>query len=44
MDDFRKNILKVNSGRKHKINNSLGVYDCYKWLRKNKWLDRKSVV
>ena len=39
MDDFRKNILKVNSGRKHKINNSLGVYDCYKWLRKNKWLD-----
>lgn len=39
MDDFRKKILKVNSTRKHKINNSLGVYDAYKWLRKNRWLD-----
>ena len=39
MDDFRKEILKVNKPRVHKVNNSLGTYDDYKWLRKNKWLD-----
>lgn len=39
MDDFRKEILKVNKSRVHKVHNSLGVYDGYKWLRKNKWLD-----
>lgn len=32
-------IKKVNQSRKHKINNSLGVYDAYKWIRKNKWLN-----
>lgn len=39
MDDFRKKILKVNQSRKHKIIGSLGVYDAYKYIRKNKWLD-----
>lgn len=39
MDDFRKNVLKVKGPRKHKVNNSLGIYDAYKWIRKNKWLD-----
>ena len=39
MDDFRKEVLKVNKSRVHKVNNSLGTYDAYKWLRKNKWLD-----
>ena len=39
MDDFRKQVLRVNEPRKHKINNSVGVYDAYKWIRKNKWLD-----
>lgn len=34
-----KEIKKVNQSRKHKITNSLGVYDAYKWIRKNKWLD-----
>ena len=38
MDEFRRKILKVDRPRKHKINNSLGVYDCYKTIRKNKWL------
>ena len=38
MDDFRKKVLKVNDTRIHKVHNSLGVYDGYKWLRKNKWL------
>lgn len=37
--DFRKKVLKVNEPRKHKINNSIGVYDVYKKIRKNKWLD-----
>ena len=39
MDNFRRQVLKVNEPRKHKINNSVGVYDAYKWIRKNKWLD-----
>ncbi len=39
MDIFRKEILKVNKPRIHKVSNSLGVYDAYKWLRRNKWLD-----
>ncbi len=43
MDDFRKEVLKVNKPRVHKVNNSLGVYDAYKWLRKNKWLGMKPI-
>ena len=39
MDNFRREVLKVNKSRVHKVKNSLGVYDAYKWLRKNKWLD-----
>lgn len=39
MDDFRKEVLKVNESRVHKVRNSLGIYDSYKWIRKNKWLD-----
>lgn len=39
MEEFRKKILKVDGPRKHKINNSLGVYDAYKYIRKNKWLN-----
>lgn len=39
MDDFRKAVLKVDKPRQHQVNNSLGVYDSYKWIRKNKWLN-----
>ena len=39
MDEFRKKVLRVNEPRKHKIRNSNGVYDAYKWIRKNKWLN-----
>lgn len=39
MDDFRKEVLKVNESRVHEVRNSLGIYDSYKWIRKNKWLD-----
>lgn len=39
MDEFRRRILKVDGPRKHKISNSIGVYQMYKFIRKNKWLD-----
>ena len=39
MDDFRGSILKVDGPRKHKVNNSNGVYQAYKYIRKNKWFD-----
>lgn len=39
MNDFRKTVLKVNDSRKHKVTGSLGVYDAYKYIRKNKWFN-----
>lgn len=39
MDNFRRKVLKVNSSRKHSIKRSWGVYDSYKYIRKNKWFD-----
>ena len=40
MDNFRRKILKVDDGgHLHKIRNSIGIYDIYKILRKNKWLN-----
>lgn len=39
MDDFRREVLKVNQPRKHEVTGSLGVYDAYKHIRKNKWSD-----
>lgn len=39
MDEFRRKVLKVDGPRKHKINNSIGVYDLYKHIRKNKWFN-----
>lgn len=39
MDEFRKQVLKVKGPRKHKIHNSYGVYDSYKYIRKNKWME-----
>ena len=37
--NFKSSIQKLNDTRIHKVNNSLGVYDAYKWIRKNKWLN-----
>ena len=37
--EFRNQVLKVNEPRTHKVSGSLGVYDAYKWIRKNKWLN-----
>lgn len=39
MDEFRRQVLKVDGPRVHKVNNSYGVYDAYKYIRKNKWFD-----
>ena len=39
LNDFLNSIKKASNPRKHKVNNSLGVYDAYKWIRKNKWLN-----
>ena len=37
--EFRAQVLKLNEPRAHKVSGSLGVYDAYKWVRKNKWLN-----
>lgn len=37
MDEFRRQVLKLDKPRKHSIRNSIGVYDIYKGIRKNKW-------
>lgn len=37
--EFRNEIQKANDKRIHKVTGSLGSYDAYKWIRKNKWLD-----
>lgn len=41
---FIENIKKVKERREHKIKNSYGVYDAYKYYRKNKPLDRKYII
>lgn len=38
-DEFEKAVRKKNESRKHKIKNSWGEYDFYKWLRKREWKD-----
>ena len=37
--DFLNSIKKVNEPRVHKVRGSYGVYDAYKWIRKNNWLN-----
>lgn len=39
-NDFRKKILKLDKSRTHKITNSLGVYDAYKYYRTKTGKDR----
>lgn len=39
LEEKIKEMKKVSEPRKHKVNHSLGVYDAYKWIRKNKWLN-----
>lgn len=42
--EFKKRIKKVSDNRNHKIKNSWGVYDAFKWYRKNKPKDKKFVL
>lgn len=37
-EEFTSQVRKLNTHKKHKITGSLGIYDSYKWIRKNKWL------
>lgn len=37
--DFKSSVQHLKDKRAHKVTNSLGVYDSYKWIRKNKWLN-----
>lgn len=37
--EFRNELLKTRSPKKAKVNNSWGVYDAYKHIRKNRWYD-----
>lgn len=37
--EFKRRVRKLNCPRHYKVNNSLGVYDAYKWIRKNKWFN-----
>lgn len=37
--EFINFVKKANGPRVHKVRNSYGVYDAYKWIRKNGWLD-----
>ena len=42
--DFVKSIKKVTGNRAHKITNSYGVYDAFKYYRKNKPKDKKFIL
>ena len=38
-EEFIKEVRRLNDTRVHKVSGSIGVYDAYKWIRKNHWLD-----
>ena len=38
-NDFKNTIKKVQGKREHKVTDSIGVYDIYKIIRKNKWFN-----
>lgn len=44
LSEFKKSIRKVNGKRNHKVRNSLGVYDAYKYYRKNKPDDKRYIL
>lgn len=37
--EFRNKTLKNGPGKQYLITNSFGIYDIYKWMRRNKWYD-----
>lgn len=42
--EFKNKIKKVTGDRNHKVKNSLGVYDAYKYYRRNKPKDPKFIL
>lgn len=44
LQEYRKGVLKVDKPRKTSISNSWGVYDAFKYYRKNKPKDKKYVL
>ena len=42
--EFKRRVRKLTEHREHKIRNSLGVYDAYKYYRKNKPKDKQYVL
>ena len=38
-NDFKNTIKKVQGKREHKVTDSIGVYNIYKIIRKNKWFN-----
>ena len=36
--EFISNILKLGNPRKHRVSNSNGSKEAWRWLKKNKWL------
>ena len=38
-NEFKNTIKKVQGKREHKVTGSIGVYDIYKIIRKNKWFN-----
>lgn len=44
LEEYRKEVLKVDKPRKTTIRNSYGVYDAYKFYRKNKPKDPQYVL
>jgi hypothetical protein len=44
LEEFRYNTLKLDKPRVHRIRGSWGIYDGYKYYRKNKPKDPKYVL
>lgn len=42
--EFYADVKKVKGNRVHKVTGSLGVYDAFKWYRKNKPKDKKFIL
>lgn len=38
-EEFLKEVRRLNDTRIHKVTGSIGVYQAYKYIRKNKWFD-----
>ena len=39
LEEFKNRVLKRSTKKQSKIRDSIGVYDIYKHIRKNKWYD-----